>query len=65
MVMMSTPLSLETIAAAPKALLHDHLDGGLRPATVIDLAGPVGSDGTPPTAGRWFAIWSPSPTRWA
>ena len=24
---------------APKALLHDHLDGGLRPATVIDIAG--------------------------
>ncbi len=23
---------------APKALLHDHLDGGLRPSTVIDLA---------------------------
>ena len=23
---------------APKALLHDHLDGGLRPATVVDLA---------------------------
>ena len=28
----------ETIQTAPKALLHDHLDGGLRPATVIDLA---------------------------
>ena len=33
---MTTPLSLETIKRAPKALLHDHLDGGLRPATVID-----------------------------
>src|SRR5262249_11700137 len=31
-------LTLETIREAPKALLHDHLDGGLRPATVIDLA---------------------------
>ena len=31
-------LSHETIREAPKALLHDHLDGGLRPATVIDLA---------------------------
>src|SRR5690349_4355123 len=28
----------ETIQTAPKALLHDHLHGGLRPATVIDLA---------------------------
>ncbi len=31
-------LTLETIRQAPKALLHDHLDGGLRPATVVDLA---------------------------
>ena len=31
-------LTLDTIREAPKALLHDHLDGGLRPATVIDLA---------------------------
>src|SRR5512144_2031007 len=27
-----------TIRRAPKVLLHDHLDGGLRPSTVIDLA---------------------------
>jgi adenosine deaminase len=32
------PATREQIARAPKALLHDHLDGGLRPATVIDLA---------------------------
>ena len=31
-------LSEATIREAPKALLHDHLDGGLRPATIIDLA---------------------------
>ncbi len=30
------------IRAMPKVLLHDHLDGGLRPATVIDLADDVG-----------------------
>ncbi|MFM7047829.1 MAG: adenosine deaminase family protein, partial [Actinomycetota bacterium] len=28
----------ETLARAPKALLHDHLDGGLRAETVIELA---------------------------
>ena len=28
----------EQIARAPKVLLHDHLDGGLRPQTVLDLA---------------------------
>ncbi|MQA04293.1 MAG: adenosine deaminase [Streptosporangiales bacterium] len=27
-----------TIASAPKALLHDHLDGGLRPVTIVELA---------------------------
>ncbi len=35
---MTTPLTLEIIQRAPKALLHDHLDGGLRPATVLELA---------------------------
>ena len=30
--------SPDTIRTAPKALLHDHLDGGLRPATIVDLA---------------------------
>ena len=29
--MTQKPLDLTQIAAAPKALLHDHLDGGLRP----------------------------------
>ncbi|MGG2458353.1 adenosine deaminase [Streptomyces sp. RGM 3693] len=28
----------EQIRRAPKVLLHDHLDGGLRPGTVVDLA---------------------------
>jgi len=37
----------ETIRAAPKVLLHDHLDGGLRPATVIDLAREFGYAGLP------------------
>jgi adenosine deaminase len=29
---------LEEIRAAPKVLLHDHLDGGLRPTTIVELA---------------------------
>jgi adenosine deaminase len=37
----------DTILAAPKALLHDHLDGGLRPATIADLAAEYGYDGLP------------------
>lgn len=32
----------EQIKRAPKAVLHDHLDGGLRPQTVIDLAAAMG-----------------------
>ena len=37
-------LTLDQIRQAPKALLHDHLDGGLRPATVAELAETVGHE---------------------
>jgi adenosine deaminase len=51
-------LKLETIREAPKALLHDHLDGGLRPGTVVELAAEVGyaelPTGDPVELGRWF-----------
>jgi adenosine deaminase len=30
--------TFEDIRRAPKVLLHDHLDGGLRPETIVDLA---------------------------
>ena len=55
--LMTTPLSVETIKRAPKALLHDHLDGGLRPATVIDIAGQTGYDGLPATDADELAQW--------
>ena len=32
----------EQIKRLPKALLHDHLDGGLRPQTIIDIAKEIG-----------------------
>ena len=35
-------LTEDLIRSAPKALLHDHLDGGLRPATIVELADEVG-----------------------
>src|SRR5258708_17026845 len=41
-------LPLEIIRAAPKVLLHDHLDGGLRPATIVELAKDQKYDGLPP-----------------
>ncbi len=37
---MSEPNGLER--RAPKVLLHDHLDGGLRPQTVLELADEIG-----------------------
>ena len=37
----------ERIRRAPKVLLHDHLDGGLRPVTVIELADETGYDALP------------------
>jgi adenosine deaminase len=40
-------LTSETIRRAPKALLHDHLDGGLRPETVIELAAETGYEELP------------------
>ncbi|GAB2609815.1 adenosine deaminase 1 [Paractinoplanes abujensis] len=50
-------IAFSDIVPAPKALLHDHLDGGLRPATIIELAERVGHElpATDPAAlGEWF-----------
>jgi adenosine deaminase len=49
--------TLDEIRRIPKALLHDHLDGGLRPATVVELADSIGHalPSTDPVAlGAWF-----------
>jgi adenosine deaminase len=43
----NVPVTLDEIRAVPKVLLHDHLDGGLRPATIIELAGQTGYPGLP------------------
>lgn len=48
---------LETLRAAPKVLLHDHLDGGLRPATIVELARDVGYDGLPTRDPGELARW--------
>jgi len=50
--------SVEVIRRAPKVLLHDHLDGGLRPQTVLELAAEVGHElpaSDAQSLGRWFA----------
>jgi len=41
----------------PKVLLHDHLDGGLRPATVLSLAAEHGYDGLPHQEEGALAAW--------
>ena len=50
-------IPLETLRAAPKVLLHDHLDGGLRPATVVELARELGYTGLPTTDAGELAEW--------
>jgi adenosine deaminase len=55
---MPAELNPTSIRTAPKVLLHDHLDGGLRPQTIIDLARAIGYDRLPATEaeelGKWF-----------
>jgi adenosine deaminase len=45
------------IRSLPKVLLHEHLDGGLRPSTVIALAAELGYDGLPTTDPEALAAW--------
>jgi adenosine deaminase len=47
----------DLIQRAPKALLHDHLDGGVRPRTVIELAQEFGYKDLPTTDVDDLATW--------
>jgi adenosine deaminase len=53
-------LDIDLARRAPKVLLHDHLDGGLRPRTVIELAAEAGyrelPTGDPDELARWFTL---------
>jgi adenosine deaminase len=49
--------STQLIRSLPKVLLHDHLDGGLRPQTIIELAGPGGYADLPATDAAALAAW--------
>lgn len=53
------PVPADLLQRAPKVLLHDHLDGGLRPQTVIELAEEAGYRDLPEhdaqALARWFA----------
>jgi adenosine deaminase len=52
-------LTAETIRSAPKVLLHDHLDGGVRPVTLIELSELHGYGDLPShdpvELARWFS----------
>ena len=45
-----------SIRSLPKVSLHDHLDGGVRPATIIELGGEIGLD-VPDTDHEGLAGW--------
>jgi adenosine deaminase len=61
--MTSIPLTLDVIRRAPKVLLHEHLDGGMRPQTIVELARDVRYTNLPTEdpddLGRWFIVDSP------
>jgi len=47
----------QAIQPLPKIGLHEHLDGGVRPQTIIELAGGIGLElpaATPDALARWF-----------
>jgi adenosine deaminase len=53
----AVPLTEEHVRAAPKVLLHDHLDGGLRPETVVELAEASGYRPLPTRDPGELAAW--------
>lgn len=54
----ASPLTRDQIATLPKVVLHDHLDGGLRPETIVELSEQIGYEGLPAADAeslrRWF-----------
>ncbi|WP_221356166.1 adenosine deaminase [Streptomyces beigongshangae] len=54
--MTASPLDPDTLRRLPKAVLHDHLDGGLRPATLVELADGIGH-ALPATDPDELAAW--------
>jgi adenosine deaminase len=61
---MPSPLAdIATARAVPKSLLHDHLDGGLRVATVLELADQIGwalPETDPEALQAWFTAGAAS-----
>ena len=56
---MPSPVTSSALVGAPKALLHDHLDGGLRIGTILELSDSLGCTSNLPTTNpddlqAWF-----------
>jgi adenosine deaminase len=51
------PVPSDLIKRAPKVLLHDHLDGGMRPETIIELAAADGYTDLPSTDPVALEAW--------
>jgi adenosine deaminase len=49
--------TIESLRAVPKVLLHDHLDGGLRPTTIVELAHETGYGELPTRDPGELAAW--------
>jgi adenosine deaminase len=56
MAMNSSPTA-DQIKRIPKVLLHDHLDGGLRPQTIVDIAAQIGYTALPTQDAAELATW--------
>lgn len=56
MSMQSIPTE-DQIKRIPKVLLHDHLDGGLRPQTIIEIAKKIGYTALPTSDSQELATW--------
>ena len=53
----TTSLTDAQILALPKVSLHDHLDGSLRPSTILELAKEIGYDGLPESDPAALGVW--------
>ena len=54
---MQVRFTTEYLRQLPKVLLHDHLDGGLRPETIVDLARDTGYTKLPTNDAGNLATW--------
>jgi len=49
--------TFDQIRQAPKVVLHDHLDGGLRPVTILELADEIGYNDLPADDPESLSTW--------